>query len=292
MKGNQECRSNPAWSRCFLFRLGAREKAIASVSIFTLWVMTILIFGNQISMEAVHVDLSKMNQPPSLQHLFGTDWVGRDMLMRTLKGLSMSIKVGIICSLSSSLVAVVLGVIGPLFGGKIDAGVSWLVDLVLSVPHAIVIILISIACGGGFKGLVIGVAVTHWTSLTRVIRAEVMQIKASEYVQASRQFGKSKLYISVHHLVPHIVPQLVVGTVLVFPHAILHEASITFLGFGLPPHEPAIGVILSESMKYLTSGQWWLAVFPGLALILVSMAVASVGKNVEKILNPATAYKQ
>jgi peptide/nickel transport system permease protein len=120
----------------------------------------------------------------------------------------------------------------------------------------------------------------------------VLRINTSEYVRASRQFGKSRRYIARNHLLPHVIPQMVVGTVLVFPHAILHEASITFLGFGLPPHEPAIGVILSESMKYLTSGQWWLAFFPGLCLIMVSVMVSALGRSLERILNPATAYKK
>jgi peptide/nickel transport system permease protein len=151
--------------------------------------------------------------------------------------------------------------------------------------------LISVACGGGLKGIVIGVTATHWTSLTRVIRAEVMQIKEAEYTKQSRRFGKSNFFIAKEHVLPHIVPQLVVGTVLIFPHAILHEASVTFLGFGLPAHEPAIGVILSESMKYLTSGKWWLAFFPGVSLVMVSMMVNSIGKNIEKLINPKTAYK-
>jgi len=199
-------------------------------------------------------------------------------------------KIGIFCAVTSAIIAVLLGIAGPIFGGKIDYVISWLVDLVLSVPHTLVIILVSIACGGGLTGIVIGVTVTHWTSLTRVIRAEVMQVKEMEYTKISRKFGKSKLFIAREHVFPHVIPQLVVGTVLIFPHAILHEASITFLGFGLPPHEPAIGVILSESMKYLTSGKWWLAFFPGASLVLVSMMVENIGRNIEKIINQKTAY--
>jgi peptide/nickel transport system permease protein len=251
-----------------------------------------MIAGSRIPSGSIYVDLEQISQPPSLKHLFGTDWVGRDMLTRTMKGLSLSIWVGIICSLASTLTAALFGILAPTLGGRADALVSWLVDLTLSVPHTILIILISIACGGGFRGIVAGVAATHWTSLTRVIRAEVLRINTSEYVRASRQFGKSRRYIARNHLLPHVIPQMVVGTVLVFPHAILHEASITFLGFGLPPHEPAIGVILSESMKYLTSGQWWLAFFPGLCLIMVSVMVSALGRSLERILNPATAYKK
>ena len=271
--------------------LGIREKTILSISSFTIFFFGILIAGSLIYENSLYVDLDNVFAPPGVGHLFGTDWVGRDMLVRTIKGLSLSMKIGLLCSVTSSIFAMILGIAAPLLGGKADAIVSWMIDLVLSVPHTLVIILISIACGGGLKGIVIGVTATHWTSLTRVIRAEVMQIKEAEYTKLSRQFGRNNFFIAKEHVLPHIIPQLVVGTVLIFPHAILHEASITFLGFGLPAHEPAIGVILSESMKYLTSGKWWLAFFPGISLITVSLMVNSIGKNIEKLINPKTAYK-
>lgn len=270
--------------------LGPREKALISGGFFLAVVAVILIAGQFIGSDALSIDLAAANQAPNTEHLFGTDWIGRDMLTRTLVGLNLSIKIGVLCSAISGVLALILGVMGPLIGGKLDSFVGWLVDLVMSIPHTILIILISVAFGGGFKGVVIGVAFTHWTSLTRVLRAEVLSLKEREFIKASRQFGKSALYRALHHIVPLVLPQLIVGTILVFPHAILHEASITFLGFGLPPHEPAIGVILAEAMRYLVSGQWWLAFFPGLALIAVSLMVSSVGHSLERIINPASAY--
>ncbi|QHI71114.1 ABC transporter permease [Aminipila terrae] len=270
---------------------GIREKTILSISVLSVFFILILVVGSLINENSLYVDLTDIFVPPCGGHIFGTDWVGRDMLVRTLKGLSLSIKIGLLCSVTSSLIAMVLGIAAPLLGGKADIFISWLIDLVLSVPHTLVIILISVACGGGLKGIVIGVTATHWTSLTRVIRAEVMQIKEAEYTKISRRFGKGNLFIAREHVLPHIIPQLVVGTVLIFPHAILHEASITFLGFGLPAHEPAIGVILSESMKYLTSGKWWLAFFPGICLVTVSVMVNSIGRNIEKLIDPKTANK-
>lgn len=270
---------------------GIRERTICWILIFTSFFILILIVGSMIRKDSLNVDLFNIFQHPSFSHLFGTDWIGRDMFLRTIKGLSLSMKIGLLCSVTSGIIAVILGIIGPTFGGKIDALISWLIDLVLSVPHTIIIILISMACGGGLWGIVTGVTLTHWTSLTRVIRAEVMQINEAEYTKISKRFGKNNWYIAKEHILPHIIPQLVVGIVLIFPHAILHEASITFLGFGLPPHEPAIGVILAESMKYLTSGKWWLAFFPGVSLVLVSMMVDKIGKNIEKLINPKTAYK-
>lgn len=272
--------------------LDYRKKVLLSTGVFAMLIVLILIASRFILADDLQVDLLSKFEEPSLAYPFGTDWVGRDMLLRTVKGLGISIRIGMFCAVSSGLIALVLGVVGPMLGGKVDAFVAWLVDLFLSVPHTLVVILVSIAVGGGLKGIVLGVTVTHWTSLTRVIRAEVMQIKAMKYTEISRMFGKSHLYIAWHHVLPHVIPQLIVGIVLIFPHAILHEASITFLGFGLPPHEPAIGVILSESMKYLTSGRWWLAFFPGLSLVVLSMMVDGIGKNIDKLINPKTVYKK
>ena len=269
---------------------GIREKTILSLIIFAVFFITILVAGSMIDPEKFSIDLINKNQSPSIMHIFGTDWIGRDMFFRTLKGLSISMKIGVLSSIISGIIAVILGIIGPTCGKRVDAVIIWFIDLVLSVPHTLIIILISMAAGGGLKGIVLGVSLTHWTSLTRVIRAEVMQIKEAEYTKIARNFGKSNFYIAKNHILPHIIPQLLVGIVLIFPHAILHESSVTFLGFGLQSHEPAIGIILSESMKYLTSGKWWLAFFPGLSLVLVSIMVDNMGKRIGKLIDPKRAY--
>ena len=269
---------------------GIREKTILSLIIFAVFFITILVAGSMIDPDKFSIDLINKNQSPSMVHIFGTDWIGRDMFFRTLKGLSISMKIGVLSSIISGVIAVILGIIGPTCGKRVDGVITWFIDLVLSVPHTLIIILISMAAGGGLKGIVLGVSLTHWTSLTRVIRAEVMQIKEAEYTKIARNFGKSSFYIAKNHILPHIIPQLLVGIVLIFPHAILHESSVTFLGFGLQSHEPAIGIILSESMKYLTSGKWWLAFFPGLSLVLVSIMVDNMGKRIGKLIDPKRAY--
>ncbi len=271
--------------------IGIREKTILSILIFSCFLIGIIVFGSFISEKQISIDLTQKNISPNLNYLFGTDWMGRDMFYRTIKGLSLSMKIGVMASMISGLIALTLGLMSATMGNTVDSIITWIIDLFLSVPHALVIILISISLGGGLKGIIIGVAITHWPSLTRIIRAEVMQIKNSEYVNLSKNFGKSNLYIATKHILPHIIPQLLVGVVLIFPHAILHEASITFLGFGLQPHEPAIGIILSEAMKYLSSGRWWLAFFPGISLVLVSLMVDNIGKQISKLINPKLAHK-
>lgn len=240
---------------------------------------------------ATQVDFLQKNLPPDALHPFGTDWMGRDMLARTLAGLSLSIFVGLVAACVSSCIALVLASVAALGPSWADSAVSWLIDMMMGIPHIILLILISFALGGGFVGVTVGVALTHWPSLTRVLRAEILQCRNSDYVIAAKRLGVGRVRIAVTHMLPFVLPQLLAGLVLMFPHAILHEAAITFLGFGLPPEQPAIGVILSESMSYLSAGMWWLALFPGIALIVSVMLFDVVGSGVRKMVDPYTSQE-
>lgn len=213
------------------------------------------------------------------------------MLLRTLAGLSTSVLVGLLAATVSSVIALVMGAVAALGGKKADAVVTWLIDLMMGIPHIVLLILISFALGKGFWGVAIGVAVTHWPSLTRVLRAEILQCKQSAFVAVARKLGQSPARIATRHMLPYVLPQFLVGLILLFPHAILHEAAVTFLGFGLPPEQPAIGVILSESMGYLSAGMWWLAVFPGLALIATVLLFDLAGSSLRKLVDPHSAQE-
>ena len=240
---------------------------------------------------AVETDFSQRNLSPGLQHLFGTDWMGRDMLARTLSGLSLSIRIGILTAVVSAAVALFLGTASAVLGRKADAVISWCIDLVMGIPHILLVMLISLACGRGFVGVVAGVALSHWPSLARVIRGELMQLRQAPYILVAEKMGVSKLQNVKRHMLPHLLPQFLTGMILLFPHAILHESSVTFLGFGLSSEQPAIGVILSESMQYLTTGKWWLALFPGLALVLVVVLFALLGERVRRMLDPSSVHE-
>ena len=247
--------------------------------------------GILIPEEAVASNFMEARQAPSLAHPFGTDSLGRDLLLRTLKGLSVSMTVGIVASLISAVVAVFVGIAAATGSKLVDGIINWVIDLVMGVPHTVLVILISFAMGRGMKGLLVGIAATHWCSLARLIRSEVLQLRSQQYVAVSRKLGKSSGWILTHHLLPHLVPQFFVGLVLMFPHAILHEASVSFLGSGLPPEQPAIGIILSESMKYISAGMWWPAVFPGAVLVLIVLMVDKLGDNLRMIIDPYSAQE-
>lgn len=251
----------------------------------------ITIAGSVFAEDAMVVDFARKNLSPCGEYIFGTDWMGRDMFLRTLTGLSMSIKIGLLAAGVSSIIAFVLGTMAATMGKRVDSVITWIIDLVMGIPHILLLILISYAFGKGFKGVVIGVALTHWTSLARLIRSEVLQLKEATYIKVAEKLGKSKFEIAVKHMIPHLLPQFLVGLILLFPHAILHEASITFLGFGLSPEQPAIGIILEESMAHLAMGRWWLAVFPGLLLVFTVVLFDVAGESLRKLLDPASAHK-
>ena len=251
----------------------------------------VVVAGLALGDAAVHADFSVKNMAPCAAHPFGTDWMGRDMLARTLAGLSTSVLLGLAAATVSALIALALATAAALGGKRVDAVVTWFIDLVMGIPHIVLLILISFALGKGFWGVAVGVALTHWPSLTRVLRAEILQCREAPYVAVAAKLGQSRSKIALTHMLPAVFPQFVVGLVLLFPHAILHEAAVTFLGFGLSPDRPAIGVILSESMGYLSAGMWWLAVFPGLALVACVLLFDLAGSSLRKLIDPHTAQR-
>lgn len=267
----------------------AKGRMIFFIVLSATYLLAVLIVGLTMSDEKYAVDYSLKFTKPCLEHIFGTDYMGRDMFWRCIKGLSNSIFIGVIASVISSFIALVFGISSAVIGGKYDKFINWCVDLCMGIPHLVLLILISFMLGRGGKGVAIGVAVTHWTGLTRLVRAEVLQIHSTQYVQAAYKMGKSKYKVAVRHIIPHVIPVYLVGVILLFPHAIMHEASITFLGFGLSVETPAIGVILSEAMKHLATGNWWLAVFPGAMLLLVVLLFDVIGDNLKTLLNPNSA---
>ena len=277
----------PWYNKGLFSSLNLRQKTLLTIGLTGLILLVIFICGWMTNAN-LPTDFSIKMQAPSLVHPFGTDWMGRDMFTRTIKGLSLSIVIRIGASVISSIIATILAFLASA-NKWLDEAVSWAIDLFASIPHILLLMMISIALGKGAFGVIMAVAFSHWVNLTRVLRAEVLQINTSEYVALSNRLGRSKLWIAKEHILPLVISQIFVGTLLVFPHAIMHEASITFLGFGLSPHEPAIGIILSESMSYLAMGAWWLAFFPGLALLIVVLLFDIIGDNLKRLLDPGEA---
>ena len=272
-------------------RTNSRKSMIIFTTIAITYLTLILIWGLLMPDSAYAINYQAKFLPPGLNHIFGTDFMGRDMLFRSVKGLSLSLVIGLVASLISSVIGVFFGVSSAVLGGKYDKFVLLCVDTCMGLPHLVLLILISVLLGGGKRGVMFGVALTHWPELTRLVRAEVLQIRNEQYVQAAYKMGKSRFKVAIEHILPHVFPVYIVGLVLLFSHAIMHESAVTFLGFGLSAETPAIGVILAEAMKHIATGKWWLALFPGLMLISVVLIFYVIGENMRKLLNPANGHE-
>ena len=272
-------------------RVNTRKRLIVLIALAAFYLVGVFIWGTFMPEGAYAVRYADKFLPPSLAHPFGTDFMGRDMFYRSIKGLANSLMIGLVASLISSAIGLFFGVSSAVIGGKYDKFVLLCVDCCMGLPHLVLLILISVLLGRGARGVMLGVALTHWPELTRLVRAEVLQIRSTQYVQAAYKMGKTKLQVACEHILPHVIPVYVVGLVLLFPHAIMHESAITFLGFGLPAETPAIGVILAEAMRHISTGKWWLALFPGLMLIAAVLLFFVIGENVKKLLNPASGHE-
>ena len=273
------------------FEWNRRLSVLVLIILALVYLLGVLLWGLFMDPECYAVRYDDKFIEPCVEHLFGTDFMGRDMFYRSLKGLSTSIVIGILASIFSSFIALVLGIASAVFGGKVDKFVNWCVDLCMGLPHLVLLILISFMLGRGTKGVVLAVIFSHWPGLTRIVRAEVLQVRSSQYVQAAYKMGKSRVEVALTHIIPHVIPSYIIGLILLFPHAIMHEASLTFLGFGLPKEVPSIGAILSESMNHIATGKWWLALFPGILLLIAVIFFDVIGDNLKKLWNPNSGHE-
>lgn len=192
-------------------RLNRRQKARLLLIFSVAFLAATAIFGVVLHDAAMVTDFSRKNIAPCLKYPFGTDWLGRNMFYRTLTGLSMSILIGVLAAGVSAIMALILGICAATLGKKVDSAISFAIDTVMGIPHILLLILISYAMGKGLKGVIAGVALTHWTSLARLIRGEVMQLRESEYIQIAGKLGLGKWEIAKKHIVPHVLPQFIVG---------------------------------------------------------------------------------
>lgn len=267
-----------------------RTRTLTSLGVALLLVVAVAVAGTLVAGAAGVTDLAQRHQPPSPTHLFGTDAYGRDLFERTLVGLRLSLVVGTVAALMSGAIALVLALVATVGGRAASAAVTWLVDLFLALPHLVLLILLAFALGGGTDAVVLAVGLTHWPRLTRVLMSRARETTGADHVALARALGHGRLHVARRHLAPHLLPHFSVGVVLMFPHAILHEAALSFLGLGIDPGQPAIGILLSDSMRSLSAGHWWLAVLPGLALLVVVKLIDRIGDDLRLLVDPRSAH--
>ncbi|WP_019891161.1 ABC transporter permease [Streptomyces purpureus] len=258
----------------------------ASAVVVVAVALAVLIVPPLVQLDEQAVDLANKLQPPSPAHPFGTDDVGRDLLLRCVYGLRISLLVGLVAALVATVIGTAVGAAAAAFGGWTDRVVMRIVDAFSSVPHLLLGIFIVAMFRPGVWPVIVSVALTHWLSTARIVRSEVLSLRARPFVDAAISGGASRRRVIVRHLLPAVLPQAGLAAVLMVPHAMWHESALSFLGLGLPSHQASLGNLVQTARSSLLAGDWWPTVFPGLLLIVPTLAIAGLAGAWRERINP------
>ncbi|MFD8919498.1 ABC transporter permease [Streptomyces sp. NPDC059569] len=277
----------PVWRSHGSTRRSTRTVRVrVSAGIVAAVALAVLVVPLLVPLDQQAVDLARKLQAPSLAHPFGTDDVGRDLLLRCVYGLRVSLLVGLVAALVATVIGTAVGAAAAAFGGWTDRIVMRLVDTFSSVPHLLLGIFIVAMFRPGVWPVIVSVALTHWLSTARIVRSEVLSLRARPYIDAAISGGASRRRVIGRHLLPGVMPQAGLAAVLMVPHAMWHESALSFLGLGLPSHQASLGNLVQTARGSLLAGDWWPTLFPGLFLIVPTLALAGLAGAWRERINP------
>lgn len=254
------------------------------VVICVFWLFVIIFADYLAPYDPLLQDLSSRLQPPGREHLFGTDSLGRDILSRVLAGSRISIGAGLQCVIISAVAGMLIGGISGYIGGVFDDVVMRIGELFSSFPTIILAMVIASAMGPSLFNTLLTMCIVWWPNYARVMRAMVIQVKSNEYVEASRCLGASRMRIFIREILPNSISSVIVLTTVDFGNAILLFASLSYLGLGSPPPAPEWGAMVSNGAEQFY--YWWVATFPGLAILSVSLGANFIGDGIRDYLDP------
>lgn len=231
------------------------------------------------------LDLMTRLKAPSSEHLLGTDEYGRDTLSRIIYGSRISLTIGLVPTFISMVIGTILGLISGYFGGKTDFVIMRLADVVLAFPSLLLAMVIMYTLGASLLNLFIALSIISWAGTARVVRSQTMSLKEKEFVEAARSIGVKDSVIMFKHIFPNCIPSLIVLFTMNIPSAILSEASLSFLGVGAQPPEASWGLMINIGKEYLFTSPW-LAIVPGVAILIIVLAFNFLGDGLRDALDP------
>lgn len=268
-----------------LDRFRGRPAAVAGLAVIALFVVVAVAAPWVTPYDPVQTSWSAIRKAPSAQHWMGTDENGRDVLSRVVFGARASLLAGVVSVLIAGGIGVPLGLLAGFAGGTVDAVIGRLVDAMLACPFLILAIALAAFLGPDLTNAMIAIGVTAAPVFVRIARGATMDAATNEYVEAARALGNPPWRVAIRHVLPNIVPPVLVQSTLAIATAIIAEASLSFLGLGQQPPLPSWGSMLNSAQRFLTQAPW-LAVFPGLAIFLAVLSFNLVGDGLRDALDP------
>jgi peptide/nickel transport system permease protein len=235
--------------------------------------------------DPLELDFGSTLQPPSLQHLFGTDDLGRDVLARVVTGGRVDMQVVLVCVLLPFLIGSTIGLVSGYFGGWIDLLTMRFVDILWAFPFYVLVISIVGALGPSTTNIYIAFSLVVWISFARIVRGEVLLARRLEYTQAVTVLGYSHARIMLRHILPNVITPAIVFMMADVVLTILGVTSLGFLGLGIQPPTPEWGVMIAEGRNFIQDG-WWISLFPGLAIVFVGITFTLIGEGLDDFLRP------
>jgi peptide/nickel transport system permease protein len=231
------------------------------------------------------VDVPNALRPPSGEHWFGTDELGRDVLSRVLVATQASMRVAVVSVAFAVVVGVTVGVVAGYRGGWLDTVFMRVIDVMFAFPVLLLALAVVAVLGPGTTTTILAIGIVYTPIFARVVRASTLSVRVEPFVQISRAMGTGNLYVLARHIVPNIAGPLIVQTSLSLAFAILSEAALSFLGLGIQPPQPSLGRMIFDSQGVVTMA-WWMAVFPGAAIFVIVLAFNLVGDGLRDVLDP------
>ena len=268
-------------------RFSASNPIAAAAAAFIVIVAFLGVFAGQITPYGpLEVDYDHIWDSPSPSHVFGTDALGRDVLSRIIHGTRVSLRVAVVAVAISKVVGLTWGVMTGYLGGRFDLISQRFLDVLISFPGVILAMLLLVALGTGMTTVIIAIAVTGIAGTTRVLRAVTLSVREMVFVEAARAVGASPMRIMIRHVTPQTVAPLLVLVSASLGSAIFAEAALSFLGMGIPPPAPSWGNILGGTLQQSFKPPWWLALFPGMAITFMILALNLFGDGLRDFLDP------
>ena len=282
------------------FRRIAREFAASRMAMAGLVVLVLIVaialfapvLAPQNPYDLNQIDIMDGRLPPGSHSMagqlfvIGTDDQGRDMLSGIMYGLRISLGVGVASALIAAMIGASLGLIAAYAGGRIETAIMRLVDLQLSFPSILVALMILAFLGKGVMNVVIALIVVEWATYARTARATALVERRKEYIEAAECLALSSRRVIFRHLLPNCLPPLIVIATVQVARAIALEATLSFLGLGVPVTEPSLGLLIANGYQYMLSGKFWISFYPGIALLIAIVSINLVGDQLRDVLNP------